>query len=151
VRRSSGTTVARVARRGRLGVVGGGWANGGRGGLGGGGWGGGGGGGGGAYVVATMSAGAGVKSTNGSLPGRASMTAAPEEKRHGTAAAIAAPFGTPRAAARARVPAVCAAPLRAVHRRAACRATVARSELIRPSMVPKRPALNAVRGRVAHP
>lgn len=105
----------------------------------------------GAYVVATMSAGAGVKSTNGSLPGRASMTAAPEEKRHGTAAVIAAPFGTPRAAARARVPAVCVAPLRAVHRRAACRATVARSELIRPSMVPKRPALNAVRGRVAHP
>jgi len=90
------------------------------------------------------------ESTNG-MPGRRpSMTRV--DKRHGTSAAIAAPFGTPRAAARARVPTVRVAPLRAVHRRAAWRATVARSELIRPSMDRNTSAFTFTRARcVAHP
>ena len=90
------------------------------------------------------------ESTNG-MPGRRpSMTRV--DKRHGTSAAIAAPFGTPRAAARARVPTVRVAPLRMVHRRAAWRATVARSELIRPSMDRNTSAFTFTRARcVAHP
>jgi hypothetical protein len=86
------------------------------------------------YAVATMSAGVGMKSTNGMSagpPGSTHTTAAYAcrvDTRDGTAAATAAPFGTPRAAARARVPTVPVAPLRAVHRRAACRAAVTRSD-----------------------
>ena len=93
-------------------------------------------GGGGSYVAATMSAGAGVKSTNG-IGRRASTTVAPchVEKRDGTVEAAEAARRTPRAAAPDSVPTAVrrAAPLRAVHCRAARRATVDnRAELIRP-------------------